>query len=470
MPEFNSGRPNESWELKLILKNETWNFSVFLPINSHEEKSHRSNYSRLGVWREWPFSFSLHIGMSHFLTNVPVAVSVRRSLLAGRHSRQYHALLRPNISLNHTPLLSRIPRPAPMTTMSVRYFGIGIIARQLLKVRSQYLEFSPFSLSYFNILFPKIFYVEMFFKLPGAFQNQILEPKIQISEPKIQILEKVSFFLHFQYKWINQSINQSTGHSMKSFSIGPRSIDWLIDRLIAWLIDWSIDWLIDWLTASQVRYWVLGGSVAGGVALKERYENLKNQLPDIPDFTQFFPEATATELHNMWDRIKDNAEAGSGAVAGFAHDRLTRANTWLLDLEKRLGSQIREGVVEGGPDRPTGEDSDDSKKNQLFFRIYFSKSGLVKYIHDLELTFSVWFHYTTYQLIGWLSNLDVFDWWLWLIDWLIDWSIACLFDWSIDWLINWWMIFFDNFLFFSSQVFFLIFLVFLLFFRKKQFL
>ena len=112
-----------------------------------------------------------------------------------------------------------------------------------------------------------------------------------------------------------------------------------------------------------MRYWVLGGSVAGGVALKERYENLKNQLPDIPDFTQFFPEATATELHNMWDRIKDNAEAGSGAVAGFAHDRLTRANTWLLDLEKRLGSQIREGVVEGGgPDRSTGEDPDNSKK------------------------------------------------------------------------------------------------------------
>ncbi|OQV11411.1 Dynamin-like 120 kDa protein, mitochondrial [Hypsibius exemplaris] len=96
----------------------------------------------------------------------------------------------------------------------------------------------------------------------------------------------------------------------------------------------------------KIRYWVLGGSVAGGVALKDRYENLKSQLPDIPDFAQFFPEATATELHQMWDRIKDNAETGSGVVVGFAHEKLNRANTWLLDLEKRLGTQIREGIVE----------------------------------------------------------------------------------------------------------------------------
>ncbi|GAU96707.1 hypothetical protein RvY_08114 [Ramazzottius varieornatus] len=97
----------------------------------------------------------------------------------------------------------------------------------------------------------------------------------------------------------------------------------------------------------KVRYWILGGSVAGGVALKDKYNNLKQQLPDIPDFTQFFPEATADELHQMWDRIKERAESGSGTLAGFAHDRLNRANTWLLDLEKSLGSQIRNGITEG---------------------------------------------------------------------------------------------------------------------------
>ena len=97
----------------------------------------------------------------------------------------------------------------------------------------------------------------------------------------------------------------------------------------------------------KVRYWILGGSVAGGVALKDKYNNFKQQLPDIPDFSQFFPEATADELQHMWDRMKDRAENGSGALVGFAHDRLNRANSWLLDLEKSLGSQIRNGITEG---------------------------------------------------------------------------------------------------------------------------
>ena len=95
----------------------------------------------------------------------------------------------------------------------------------------------------------------------------------------------------------------------------------------------------------KIRYWVIGGAVGGGVALRDKYENFRKQLPD---FSEFLPDETANNLNEMWDRIKTNANLSAGIVTGAAHTGVERANTWLLELEKKLGSQIRDGIPDPG--------------------------------------------------------------------------------------------------------------------------